>query len=477
MNLLRLLGAISIAFLAASIYGCGGGASSPPAPPPTPTPIPFPTGGFTAATGAITTLTAASNGNFATTLLPASAAGAFIVQAGDSPAAPPQPGSIGQFSISADEWLGLTTLALARTPATSARPNERSIADAHRAVAAEGLHEIPNGQIGVEPLLRTFRPAPPSVRNLSAVRRPRAAVGDQHTFKILYSGIGGAQTQCPNPVPNYVCSVNVPATLEAISQHAYVWVDNTALANAQEFPDTSYFTAAASAFDQYFAIETQDYGPAFATANITTYQQCDSNGTPLPAGQYETPPDLTGQDPHINVIVSDALAGTGEGGYFYSGDFYAQQVLNCAAPPRPVSNEMPSVVIEGDNYSTGPSLPQYNPPYWLGTDMRRSMSHELQHFLHNVNKVYNRIANGLPFVQDNAWIDEGCSMLAEDLAAGAIQIDTPRYTYMYLLEPSQYSLTSFVGYQPSPLTGMGPYGYYFYTAGNYGAAYLFMRYL
>ncbi|MBV8151974.1 MAG: hypothetical protein JOY59_10490, partial [Candidatus Eremiobacteraeota bacterium] len=37
--------------------------------------------------------------------------------------------------------------------------------------------------------------------------------------------------------------------------------------------------------------------------------------------------------------------------------------------------------------------------------------------------------------------------------------------------------TSFVGYQPSPLTGMGPYGYYFYTAGNYGAAYLFMRYL
>ncbi|MBV8601977.1 MAG: hypothetical protein JO359_10485, partial [Candidatus Eremiobacteraeota bacterium] len=105
------------------------------------------------------------------------------------------------------------------------------------------------------------------------------------------------------------------------------------------------------------------------------------------------------------------------------------------------------------------------------------LSHELQHYLHNVNKYYGPLATGKQTALDAPWIDEGCSMLAEDIAANGNAIDTPAYAYLYLLEPSQFSLTSFVGYQPNPLTGTGPYGLYYYTAGNYGAAYLFVRYL
>src|ERR1700730_5693883 len=101
---------------------------------------------------------------------------------------------------------------------------------------------------------------------------------------------------------------------------------------------------------------------------------------------------MTGKDPHISILITDALVGTGEGGYFYSGNLFAQNVLNCSTPPHPVSNELPMVVIGSDNYMTGPNLPQYNPSYWLGTDVPRSLSHELQHYLHNVNKYYGRLA-------------------------------------------------------------------------------------
>ena len=186
---------------------------------------------------------------------------------------------------------------------------------------------------------------------------------------------------------------------------------------------------------------------------------------------------MTGIDPHISILITDALLGTGEGGYFYSGNFFAQNILNCGQAPRAPSNELPMVVIGADNYTPGTGLPQYNPGYWVGTDMPRALSHELQHLLHNMDKYYNRLANGLNPVIDDAWIDEGCSMLAEDLAANGIQIDTPRYSFSYMLEPSQFSLTSFVGFQPNPVTGSGQYGFYAYTAGNYGAAYLMARYL
>lgn len=70
-------------------------------------------------------------------------------------------------------------------------------------------------------------------------------------------------------------------------------------------------------------------------------------------------------------------------------------------------------------------------------------------------------------------------MLAEDLAGDGLQVDTPRFSYTYLANPDEYSLTSFTAYNPDPLSTSAnpPYQFFHNTAGNYGASYLFLRYI
>ena len=445
-----------------------------PGTPPTPAPPP---NGFSPASGPITTL-AASAGTFGSTVLASSSAADFIVLSASQPATPvlssqANPAGIAQFQITATESAGIATQSAVRAAPASLK----TIAEAHVQAASEGFRELPPAATGIEAVVASLPRLPESRRSPASIRTTKANLGDQRVFKVLYTRPGSTSGSCPNPVPNYTCYVNVTATLMTISQYGYVWVDNTALGNAAEFPDPSYFAAAGANFDRYFAIETQAFGPPWSPANLTQYGQCDSNANPLPKSQYEPIPDMTGADPHVHILITDVLAGVGEGGYFYSGNFIAQNVLNCSPIPRAVSNELPMLVIGGANYPPATGYSQYNPQYWLNTDMPRSLSHELQHFLHNMNKYFGPLTTGRQTILDSPWIDEGCSMLAEDLAANGMQIDTPIYTYVYLLEPSQFSLTSFVGYQPNPLTGTGPYGFYYYTAGNYGAAYLFVRYL
>ncbi|MDB5039438.1 MAG: hypothetical protein JWN27_164, partial [Candidatus Eremiobacteraeota bacterium] len=189
----------------------------------------------------------------------------------------------------------------------------------------------------------------------------------------------------------------------------------------------------------------------------------------------------TGQS--IDVVVTDALAGTGEGGYYYIVDEFPQEVWNCSSVPKPVSNNTSMFVMTSDNYAAlGGSVPAHNESYWLNTDVPRSMSHELQHLLHAHDKVIFAELAGTTPAFDAAFIDEGCSMLAEDLAtdpAPGQHLDTPRFSYTYLLQPSLFSLTAFTGYQPNPLdtSTNPPYGWYSNTAGSYGQAYLFSRYL
>ncbi|MBV8602229.1 MAG: hypothetical protein JO359_11760, partial [Candidatus Eremiobacteraeota bacterium] len=331
-----------------------------------------------ASSGPVTTF-GASNGSLAATL-PGGASGAvFIVQSASQPATPeltrlPAPSNLAQFQIVASESAGAAPMAVARST--------DAIAQAHRALALDGFRELPPATIGVE---RALEALPQLRRPLSTLARSaKANLGDRRSFKVLYVPIGGALnanlgSACPNPVANYVCYVNVSATLQAISQHAYVWVDDAALADPAEFPDASYFTAAATNFDRYFAIETQAFGPAFAPANVTQYGQCDANANPLPQNAYGPVPDLTGTDPHIHVLITDVLTQNGEGGYFYSGNLFPQGMLNCTAIPRPVSNELPLLVIGGDRNPAIAGVPLHNPQYWLATDMPRALAHELQH--------------------------------------------------------------------------------------------------
>jgi hypothetical protein len=136
-------------------------------------------------------------------------------------------------------------------------------------------------------------------------------------------------------------------------------------------------------------------------------------------------------------------------------------------------------VITGNNYPAGQNLAQFSETYWLNTDVPRSMSHELQHLLHAHFKTLKpAIAGGTP-IFDDTFVEEGMSMLAEDIAADGVHIDTPRYSFQFLLEPSLYSLTSFTAFQPNPTSTSTnpPYGWFSNTAGSYGQAYLFQRYL
>ncbi len=128
--------------------------------------------------------------------------------------------------------------------------------------------------------------------------------------------------------------------------------------------------------------------------------------------------------------------------------------------------------------------------YWRTQDMPRSVPHEFQHYLHALNKVLvpdlvNECTNPNGCGEfDDSYVDEGDSMLAQDfvLGTGANPPQSPiraLYAFEYLFAPGNYSLTAFAGYDADPLSKPTnpPYGFFRSTVGNYGAAYLFARYL
>lgn len=486
---------LPVLFVAALfVAGCGGGSGGGSAPAPvvnsSSAPVVVattPPAAFAPGSAGITQI-ASSTGAIGTTLLPSSADGVFIFQAASQPieqftASP----TITTYPVSVSEASGLATSARSRALAAV---NGRAYA--HLPNDRETLWERPtNDTARTTAYLKSIR----STTSIVAGRRPLAvatapAPGATRTFHILASSIGNTNNTCPYSHPGYDCYTDITAKLVAQGTNSNVWVDQISLANPNEFTNqSSEFNTVASDFDRYYATETSIFGPAFLTKSIDFGPQCDATGTQLPASQDDIP-DLTGSSgdstgKRIDVVITDVLSGTGEGGYFFGGDLEAQNVLNCQAktsPPIQVSNEAFMFVMGGNKYIPDPNqhLSTYNETYWLQTDVPRTMSHEFQHLVHFTNKVLGEIAYGTgPGTGDDAFIDEGCSMLAEDLAANGTAIDTPRYSFTYLLEPNQFALTSFTGYQPNPTSTAPapPYGYYTNTAGSYGFSYLMMRYI
>ena len=477
------LGLLLAGALAAA--GCGGGGGSTPgpvptvtAPPATVTPSPN-TGGFVPAQSAITDLPAGA-GAFGSTVLPGSAAAYLIAQSATTPVEPGTSGTssipLANWNVTVSESAGLSTQGL-RTVRRSGPSGEE--ADTH--------WDVPQSRFA--PIYRQiaqFEKAPFHGPQVQSRKQQAFAVGQTRQFFVLtgnITGTGGTSGNCP-PSPATIPCQTISATLLAQSAHANVWLDNTVYGNAaeyaKEFPSgTSAFTTTANNFEQYFQIETSTFGPAYLASNPNFKQCTPSGGTPA---SYETPPDLSGTvDPHINIVITNLLTSLGEGGYFFSGDLIAQQSLNCGGSSIAPSNELPMFYIGSDYYpqQTGSTAPIYNPTFWLNSDMPRSISHEFQHYLHNLNKYLKPTSLGQLGVFDDVWIDEGCSMLAEDIAANGIAIDTPRYSFSYLSNPDEYSLTSFTAYNPDPLSTSQnpPYAYFHNTAGNYGASYLFLRYV
>ena len=122
-------------------------------------------------------------------------------------------------------------------------------------------------------------------------------------------------------------------------------------------------------FDNDYARETAAFAPAFnaglksfngTQSGGPTYTQCDANGHALAQSYppYQATPDLSGSDPHISILVTNALENTGEGGYFDVLNLLNDQEWNCAygSNQHVPSNNLPMFVIGTDKYgSAGPT--------------------------------------------------------------------------------------------------------------------------
>ena len=486
MRFLRVGPSFAVVMVVAALAACGGGGggggSSIPiggggggvTPTPTATPVSTatPVAGYVTPAGGVTELSATASNQFSSSLLAASADGTFIVQSGDSPAEPPaSAATLTEYDVVAAESApGQKPSSVSRSPQSASR--------------ADGVARLPfrltmdyrSGSL--RGLARQMTTALRPSRTIQSVRAPRAfAQGATRTFHILQGTITGNSSSCtpPQQTVNGQCYLDVSATLQNVSSHGYIWVDNSF--------DGSYgfsaadWQAAGTRFDTVYARETTAFGPAFFTAN-NHYQQCDASGNATSASQ--PPVDLGGSDPHFSVLVTRALENTGEGGYFYLGDVLNDQEQNCGFPGGHVpSNALPMVVIAGDKYGSN----VHDESYWRNVDMPRGLAHEFQHYLHAINKIFiPQLVNGQVNVgSDDAFIDEGDAMLAQDLVnSGNAQDPNALVTaFSYLYSPSNFSLTSFTGYDANPLdTSSNPsFGFFHNTVGNYGAAYLFQRYL
>ena len=219
-------------------------------------------------------------------------------------------------------------------------------------------------------------------RDAAAARRTEYAVGATNTFVVQAGNISGSASATPIPVP---------ATLEAQSAHANIWLDNSDAANASTIPSgvNADMNAAAAIFEQNYAIETTAYGPAYTTRTVQ-FAECSSTGATLSGSPDPGTGTTANDDPHVNVLITKALSGSGEGGYFYAADMLSQSEANCVANP-PQVNDLKMFVIGSDQYPAAAGFATNKEAYWLKEDMPQTMGHELQHYLHYINKFLQQI--------------------------------------------------------------------------------------
>lgn len=426
---------------------------------------------------------------FSSSMLGASTDGTFVIQSADTPGFPSNSSfTLTEYNVTASESAVGVTSSTSRARIAST-------------VGREGTNAVLPFRPHLDPrtaVLQRFRGRSPLTvvrggRSVQSVRRPSSfAVGAQRTFNIqqgTITGVGGTCT-APQITVGTGCYVANSAHLKSVSAHAYVWVDDKI--------DASYnlgqgdWDATSATFDTDYARETVAFAPAFNAGlapyngSNNTYEQCDANGTNLSQSgafpPYQATPDLSGADPHISILVTNALENTGEGGYFDFSNLLNDQEINCFSHPHIPSNNLPLIVIGADKYGS-----TVDAQYWHNQDMPRILPHEFQHYLHTLNKVVVADLVTPPGGRgefDDAYVDEGDAMLAQDLVLGnganpPQSPDARLAGFEYMFSPGNFSLTAFAGYDGDPLSTANPppFGFFHSTIGNYGGAYLFARYL
>jgi len=486
----RLSISVATAIIAlSSIAACGGGGGgssyTPPTVTPTPTITPAPpatpsTGGFVAASGPVTELSGAS-GSFGSTITNPANTAIVLAQSADTPTSVVGAGTLASSSLTMSETGGQSTQSHARFTQASQRfvrdadfqrRPDRITVDAMRTIARSIRHTA------------VIDRSTQSIRSTAATPQ-NFTPGSTFTFQLQGGNISGTSSN-PTPIP-------VPAHLIAQTAHANVWLDDKDAADAAQYPTgvQTDMNVVAARFEENYNTETSTFGPAYTTKTVQ-FQECDANTTPLGGTAANSDPgtDTTGAtDPQINVIITTALAGTGEGGYFFGADMLSQSEANCIpGTPKIVVNNLKMIVVSGDKNPASTNFAVNNESFWLQETAPQTLAHEYQHYLHYTNKFLGQIVanpnNQNAGTVDNSFIDEGCSVLAQDLVVAPNgrdpkESETALFVRLYLLEPDLYSLTSFSGYQPDPGSSVpnAPYGYYHNNGGNYGFSYLFLRYL
>ena len=475
-----------------AVPGGGGGGGGGGGPTPTPVPTATPGPNFVKGVSGVAQIPANGANAFSSSMLGVSNDGTFVIQSTDTPGRPSGSSfTLTEYTVTASESAAGVTSSTSKARIASAAGREGTNAT---------LPFRPHLDPRTTELQLFHGRSPLNVvhggRSVQSVRRVSAIPANtQRTFHVqqgTITGVGGTCTPPKIPVGSSGCYADRTAHLKAIGARTYVWVDD-AIDGTYNLTQTDW-DATATTFDADFSRLTTAFAPAFNAGlapyngSNNTYQQCDSTtGNDLdPSGNgafppYQATPDLSGGDPHISILITNALENTGEGGYFDVLNELNDQEINCFAHPHVPSNNLPMFVIGTDKY--GSSGADEN--YWRTQDMPRSVPHEFQHYLHAINKGFVPDLVTPPRgkgVGDTAFIDEGDSMLAEDLVLGPganppQSPDSQALAFDYLFTPGNYSLTAFAGYDQDPLGSSSTYGFFRSTAGNYGGAYLFARYL
>ena len=347
----------------------------------------------------------------------------------------------------ADAARGSVTVTVSSGSTSSAR---RSVQSRFRRDAAALPVDAPTG-LGRATAHEILRGPRLSGRATQTVRRPSAVVGDVKQFWAQNAAIG----QGNGTYAQY------PAKLVRVTPRWQIWIDTTL---TSVINDSTAVNAIGSAFDNAWGSDTTHFGSSDYTNSPYWSQSapyCNALGVQTGSGQAVITPQ-----PLVAFIVGPNTLGAGVGGYFDEINFFPDAEVQCYASARTAgvhSNGAPMVVM-GWNTAGGASYEEQE-------DIPRGAAHEFQHLINFVQ--HGIVANGS---DEDAYINEGLSMLAQDLAlplmfpALSHDVDDALFhANEFLVAPEAYSLTGFSGSS----TGSPTYN----CTGCYGEAFVFQRYL
>ncbi|MFH1741971.1 MAG: hypothetical protein ABIH23_23455 [bacterium] len=248
---------------------------------------------------------------------------------------------------------------------------------------------------------------PVQIEHEKTAYRKLMAVGDPRSF-VLYGG------------------TTVTGTLRYLGTHAAVYVDNNIWMQGEAPVNQSLVDREGAFFDN------------------TTY--------PTISTVFGAPSDVD-KDGHICILFTTAAAGLGGDAFFFSGDLFNRSELDPSFP----TNTMEIL------YVAPPNTPGR---YIDDADISGNIAHELQHL---INFYYHSLVyggrNGLH--NEEKWLDEGLSHLAEDYVGSAL-VSNPDRVSRYLAATDAIEILT--DYSPNTTQRGGEYLLCRYIADRFGDA-------